>query len=153
MKRKDSLWIYLAIGSVGSIGQAMWLRHNLIDTYPYKMMGRLSDQYTQIGNLGVVIAPALSIAAIFIFPSAKRFLFPAVTMLICPIIFWIVFEYIMWRSPSQGLGMLVPHFDRITGASVWLLFVKMVVSLSGVGMLIGVISGGLVSLIDRLLRK
>src|SRR5262245_3271085 len=111
LKRKNSIWIYLALGSIGVIGQAILLRHDLSDSYPYKLMGQLSDQYAQIGNLGVVIAPALSIATIFIFPSARRFLFPAVATLICPLIFLIVFEYVLWRSPDQGLGRFIPHFD------------------------------------------
>jgi len=151
--RKNSILIYFALGSIGAIGEAIWLRYNLIDTYPYKMLGQTSDQYAQIGNLGIVIAPAVSITVIFIFPFARRILFPAGVMLICPIIFLIVFEYVLWRSPVQGLGRFIPHFDSVTSASAQWYFVKMVVSLSGIGFLIGLVSGGLASLMERWLRK
>ena len=153
VKSKGPFWFYIAIGAIGAIGQAIWLRHDLVDTYPYKIMYPLNGLYEQIGDLGVVLAPALSIAATFIFLPVKRFLLPAVPAAICPIIFWIVFEYVLWRSPSQGTEMLIPRFDQITGAAARWLFVKMVLSLSGAGVLIGVISGGLVSLIESGLRK
>jgi hypothetical protein len=144
--------IYVAIGSIGAIGQAILLRHELVDTYPYKMMGPLSDLYDQIGNLGGIIAPAVSIAALFGFLSFKRFLLPAVPVLICPLAFWVVFEFVFWRGPYHGAAMLVSRFDHTTGASVHWLFVKTTLTLAGVGLLIGLASGALVSLGERLLR-
>jgi hypothetical protein len=153
VKGKGPFWFYIAIGAIGAIGQAIWLRHELVDTYPYKMMYPLNGLYEQIGELGVILAPSLSIAATFIFLPVKRFLLPAVPAAICPIIFWIVFEYILWRSPSHAAEMLIPLFDQVTGAAARWLFVKMVLSLSGAGVMIGVISGGLVSLIESGLRK
>ena len=152
MKDRISRLVCVAIGSIGTIGQAIWLRHDLVDTYPYKMMGPLSDLYYQIGNFGGIIAPVVSIAALFGFLSVKKFFLPAVPVLICPLVFWAVFEFVFWRGPYHGAAMLVSRFDHTTGASVHWLFVKTTLTLAGVGLLIGLASGGLVSLGERLLR-
>jgi hypothetical protein len=152
VKDKVSLLVYVATGSIGAIGQAIWLRHDLVDTYPYKVMGPLSDLYAQIGNLGAVLAPAVSIAAIFAFLSAKRFLLPAVPVVLCPLVFWIVFECVFWRSSYHGAGMLVSRFDHTTGASARWLFVQTSLALCGAGVVTGVVLGALVSLVNDWLR-
>lgn len=153
MKDRISLLVYVSIGSIGAIGQAILLRHELVDTYPYKMMGPLSDLYYDIGNYGGIVAPALSIAAVFAFLSAKKFLLPAVPVVICPLVFWAVFEFVFWRGPYHGAEMLVSRFDHTTGAAVRWLFVKTTLTLAGVGLLIGLACGALVFLGERLLRR
>ena len=57
-----------------------------------------------------------------------------------------------WRSPYHGAAMSVSRFDHTIGASVHWLFVKTALTLSGVGLLIGLASGALVSLGERWLR-
>jgi hypothetical protein len=152
VKDRISLLVCVAIGSIGAIGQAIWLRHDLVDTYPYKMMGPLSDLYYQIGNFGGIIAPAVSIAALFGFLWIKKFFLPAVPVLLCPLVFWAVFEFVFWRGPHHGAAMSVSRFDHTTGVSVHWLFVKTALTLAGIGLLIGLASGLLVSLGERLLR-
>jgi len=152
VKDRISLLVCVAIGSIGAIGQAIWLRHDLVDTYPYKMMGPLSDLYYQIGNFGGIIAPAVSIAALFGFLWIKKFFLPAVPVLLCPLVFWAVFEFVFWRGPYHGAAMSVSRFDHTTGVSVHWLFVKTALTLAGIGLLIGLASGLLVSLGERLLR-
>jgi hypothetical protein len=144
--------VCVAIGSIGAIGQAIWIRHDLVDTYPYKMMGPLSDLYDQIGNFGGIIAPAVSIAAVFGFLSVKKIFLLAVPVAICPLVFWAVFEVVFWRGPYHGAAMLESRFDHTTGASVHWLFVKTTLTLAGVGLLIGLASGALISLGERWLR-
>lgn len=153
MKARISCLVCVALGSIGAIGQAILLRHELVDTYPYKIMGPLSDLYYQIGNFGGIIAPAVSIAALFGFLSTKKIFLPAVPVVICPLVFWVVFEFVFWRGPYHGSAMLVSQFDHTTGASVHWLFVKTILTLAGIGLLVGLAASGLVSLAGRVLRR
>jgi len=109
--------------------------------------------YAQIGNVGAVLAPAVSIAAMFAFLSSRRFLLPAVPVVICPLIFWLIFELVFWQSPYHGTEMLVSRFDHTTGASVRWVFVQTMLALCGAGLVIGIVSGALVSLVDRWLHS
>jgi purine-cytosine permease-like protein len=143
----------VAIGSFGAIGQAMWLRHNLVDTYPFKMMGSLSPLYNRIGEVGAIISPAVAIAAIFIFLSSRKYWLPVVPVVACPLVFCLVFEYFLWRSPYSSTEMAQPQFDHYTGDSVRWLFVRTSLVLSVAGLLIGLASGKLISLTEGLLPE
>ncbi|MEO6392457.1 MAG: hypothetical protein ABIP75_11435 [Pyrinomonadaceae bacterium] len=62
MSKKIALFLSLAIGAIGAIGQAFLLRHELVDQYPYKVMAPYSKFFGQIGEAGVIIAPIVAIA-------------------------------------------------------------------------------------------
>lgn len=129
----------------------MWLRHDLVETYPFKLMGPLTPLYSQIGSVGAIISPALSIALIFMFLSVRKYYLPVVPVVACPLIFCLVFEYLVWQSPYSVAEMVRPQFDQNTGESVRWLFVQKSLILSGAGLLIGLASGKLLSLAEGLM--
>ena len=151
MRNKISLLVYVAIGALGAIGEAMWLRHDLVETYPFKMMGPLTPLYHRIGEVGAIISPAVGIAAMFIFLAFRRYWLPVVPVVACPLIFWLVFEYFVLRSSYTSIEMARPQFDDNTGDSVRWVFVRTSLMLSGAGLLIGLASGKLIGLAERLL--
>ena len=151
MRNRISLLIYVAIGSVGAIGQAMWFRHDLVDTYPFKMMGPLSPLYHRIGDVGATISTALAITAIFFFLTFSKYWLPVVPVVACPLIFLVVFEYFVWRSSFSRTEMAQPQFDGNTAESLRWVFVRTSLILAGAGLLTGLVSGKLVSLAERLL--
>jgi hypothetical protein len=151
MRTKIFLLVYVATGSLGAIGEALWLRHDLVETYPFKMMGPLTPLYQRIGDVGAIISPAVAIAAMFMFLSFRKYWLPAVPVVACPLIFWLVFEYFAFLSSYSAIEMARPQFDHNTGNSVRWLFVRTSLMLSGAGLLIGFASGKLISLAERLL--
>jgi hypothetical protein len=147
VRNKISLLVYVAIGSFGAIGEAMWLRHDLVETYPFKMMGPLTPLYHRIGDVGAIISPAIGIAAMFL--SFRRYWLPVIPVVACPLIFWLVFEYFVWWSSYSSIEMARSQFDDNTGDLVHWLFVRTSLMLSGAGLLIGLASGRLISLAER----
>ncbi len=150
---KTVLLVYVAIGSLGAIGQALWLRHELVDSYPFKVMGPLSYLYQHIGDVGGLISPAVAIAAIFMFRSARKYWLPVVPVVVCPLIFWLVFEYLSWKSSFSSGYMTQPQFEDDTGESVRLLFVRTSLILSAAGFVIGLACGKLISRAEVLILK
>jgi hypothetical protein len=86
MRDKLLFLLYVAIGGFGAIGQAMWLRHDLVDSYPFKMMDMPPFQfYAHIGEVGAIISPAIAITLVFLFMSVKKYWIPAVPVVACPL--------------------------------------------------------------------
>lgn len=134
VKNKISFLIYVTIGSFGAIGQAIWLRHDLIDTYSFKMMGPLTPLYFQIGKVGAIISPAVAIALIFMFRSVRKSWLPAVPVVAYPLIFWLVFESLVWQSSYSAAEMARPQFNRNTGESMRWVFLQACFAFSGAGL-------------------
>jgi|SRR5215470_2730795 len=85
MKDKLLFALYVAISGVGATGQAMLLRNDLVDSYPFKMMNMPpSEFYAHIGEVGASISPAIAITLVFLFISVKRYWIPAVPVVACP---------------------------------------------------------------------
>lgn len=127
------------------------LRHDLVDTYPFKMMGPLTPLYPQIGSVGAIISPAAAIAVLFMFLSVRKYWLPVVPVVACPLIFWVVFEYFVWRSPYSAAEMARAQFDQNTGESVRWLFMQKSLILTIAGLLIALASGKLLSLAEGLI--
>ena len=154
MKDKLLFMLYVAIGGLGAIGQAMWLRNDLVHSYPFKMMNMPPYQfYAQIGEVGAIISPAIAITLVFLFISVRRYLIPAIPVMACPLLFWLVFEYFTWASPYHGAVMIQPQFDGYTGETARQLFIRASLILSVVGLVIGFVCGAMVSLAENVLNK
>jgi hypothetical protein len=154
MKDKLLFMLYVAIGGFGAIGQAMLLRNDLVNSYPYKMMDLPPYQfYAHIGEVGSIISPAIAITLVFLFMSVKRYWIPAVPVVACPLIFWMVFEYFSWASPYHGAVMNQPQFERYTGEIARQIFIRASLILSGIGLVIGFACGVIVSLAENVLNK
>lgn len=145
---------YVAVGGFGAVGQAMWLRHDLVDSYPFKMMNTPPYQfYAHIGEVGAIISPAVAIALIFLFTSLKRYWIPAIPVVACPLVFWLAFEYFSWVSLYHGAMMNQTQFEGYTGETARQLFIKTSLVLSGVGLVIGFVCGVVVSLVEGAVNK
>ena len=153
MRDKLLFLLYVAIGGFGAIGQAMWLRHDLVDSYPFKMMDMPPFQfYAHIGEVGAIISPAIAITLVFLFMSVKKYWIPAVPVVACPLIFWMVFEYFTWASPYHGAVMNQSQFEGYTGETARQLFIRASLILSGIGLVIGFVCGVIVSLAENVLN-
>ena len=154
MKDKLLFILYVAIGGFGAISQAMLLRNDLVDSYPFKMMNTPSYEfYAHIGEVGAIISPAIAITLVFLFISVQRYWISAVPAAACPLIFWLVFEYFSWASPYHDAVMNQPQFDGYTGETARQLFIRTSLILSGIGLVIGFVCGVIVSLAEDILNK
>jgi hypothetical protein len=151
IKERFILLLYVAVGCIGAIGQAMFLHNDLANSYPYKMM-TFSFFYRDIGEIGLVVAPTVAVALITVFATSKRYLIPAIPVLACPLAFLLIFEWFAWNAHYDAAEMTVQQFEGNTCRSAHLLFIQTSLKLSGVGVVIWLGFGMLLTLIENFLR-
>ena len=138
-KEKIAIGFYLVIGSIGAIGQAILIRHELVDCLPYKIAN--PELYAYIANVGFFVAPAVAIISAILLVSEKRFWTTAIPVLLCPLVFLLVFDYFTWVNPNYDQNAMSTQGDfGIVKSS--LEFVRFAFKLAVEGAIIGLISGG-----------
>ena len=132
-----SRWVFLVailIGSVGAVGQAYILHHELFHSYPYKMMDYLF--YRSIANFGIYLAPFLAIVIGFLFGRKRLWLTPIIPVFLCPLLFSIIYEMASVLSVWNGTVNNDVNFDGTTPAmasqnffvySLWLVILGLIV--------------------------
>lgn len=145
-KSRLIFFIAIAIGSVGAIGQAFMLRHELVDCYPYKMMSfPPSDFYKSIGNFGVFIAPVVATGGGLLFGRLKFWLASIIPVVLCPILFSIVYKLAFFIRQSNGISDIGRNFDGTLPEIVARNFFIYSLEVSLVGLIIGASCGFLLS--------
>ncbi len=137
MKNKLSIILNLAIGVIGAIGEAVLLRQDLVNRYPYKVMGPLSAVYAGIGEWGLLISPLVALVVALIFLRANQDYLAVLPVVVCPFVFWLLFEWFFWQSGFSAAMMKHPQFDQYTGNSVRQVFIQTVLMLASIGLVVG----------------
>ena len=105
MNRKTRLNLAgLAIGTVGSLGKAFLLRHELVDCLPYKEAN--APLYASIADIGIWLAPLAAILAAVYFVRRSVWLSLAVPVGISPITFTLIYWVADRGSDTIGYGDL-----------------------------------------------
>ena len=156
MARKIAILICLIVGAIGAAGQAIILRHDLVDCYPYKMLVRFSDLYGQIGNSGAIVGPIVAVGAMIGFVVFKKdwLLFgPAIATVICPLVFLLVFYFFFWKSPFTAADLARREVEFGSADSLRALFTHTALGLTIEGMLEGLFAGALITLGQHFIPK
>jgi hypothetical protein len=137
-------WTYaaaLAAGGVGALGQALLLRHELVLSYPYKIMSSPSaDFYAGVGTAGLLVAPALAVIVTRLAKPLPLWSVPASAAVLCPVFFWAVYKaafLLRWLGGAGG-GR---NFDGTTPGAVEGAFINNALSLSFAGLCMGLTCG------------
>ena len=150
-------WAYpavLVIGGIGAFGQAALLWHELVNTYPYKMMSYPSGAfYAGIGNTGLLAAPILAILALNLSRPRRLWIAPALPVVLCPVIFWGVYKAAFLLREVRGSVEVGRNFDGTTPAMVEQQFTHYALSLGLAGLCIGLTCGFVLWLVFRLKRR
>ncbi len=148
MEKTDRIvsWICLLLGIVGAAGQSYILSHELIYSYPYKMMDEPPAYlYAMEGRSGAFCAMTLTISIAFLaarYLLDKPGLITAVPVVLCPIFYVLSFELMCGFNSMHEMRQ--PNFDGYTGESVRHLFTFTAFWLAVWGAVIGFISGFLI---------
>jgi hypothetical protein len=143
----------LVIGAIGAFGQTWVLRHELIDTYPYKMMNYPPNYvYEQIGVIGTFLCPLIASGLAYFFVHKKQWLAWVIPVIACPLIFSVLFlaYTLIWELAS--VESVSRNFDDTTPAQVAIGFLLFAVTLSGTGALIATIGWVCASRLQRFLK-
>jgi hypothetical protein len=82
----------LVVSGIGAVGQAGLLFHELVDTYPFKVMSFPPPEfYERIGYAGVIIGPVIAVAAGIFWGRRRTWLAAVLPVGLCPLIFDAVF--------------------------------------------------------------
>ena len=136
-KSRLFLLVAIVIGSIGALGQAFLLYHELVNTLPYKEMD--SGLYQSIAGVGVLFAPLVAIAGGLLFGSKRFWLAVIVPVFSCPLLFAVIFKVAsIVREGSLGVETGV-DFGDFTPAVAAKDFYSYTISLVITGMIIGMI--------------
>ncbi|MEZ5343987.1 MAG: hypothetical protein R2681_00395 [Pyrinomonadaceae bacterium] len=117
----------LLIATVGSIGQSYLLYHELVDTYPYKIMDY--GFYSKIAFAGIIVSPLVSILLGSLWGYKNYWVALYVPVVFCPLIFATVFRIFSMAVGSNS------SFEKTTPAIAAQDFYIYSISLAGVGLL------------------
>lgn len=148
-KEKITIWFYIVIGSIGAFGEAILIRHELVDCYPYKV-SRYSNLYDQIANTGFFLIPIVAIGITLFFVSEKRFWTTAMPAFLCPLIFLLLFEYFTWTNPAYGEDVRngIKDFSSVEANRQ---FVTYIFQLSLKGLVTGLLCGGFIFALQKVI--
>ncbi len=125
----------LVIGGIGALGQAYLLYHELVHTYPYKIMDY--PFYKSIANVGVLFAPFIAVVSGLLFGLKRFWLASIIPVISCPLLFAGVFKTASIVREWNGVVDAGINFDGKTPAMAAQDFFSYTVSLAIVGLIIG----------------
>ncbi len=142
--------VALVIGSIGACGQAFLIHHDLVDTYPYKIMSNPpAEFYAEIANVGFYIAPISAIIFGFLLGLKRFWLATLVPVVACPLFFAFIFRNGMILNERSCVVRLVRNFDDIKPEAVAQNFYFDVASYAIAGLIIGAICCFLLSWLTK----
>ncbi len=144
LKSRLPFLIALLIGSIGAVGQAYLLYHELADSYPYKVVDY--PFYKGIADIGLYLSPLIAIIAGFTLGLKKKLLAIILPVASCPLVFAVVFKAVSFIRELNGV---VPDwsFDGKTPLTAAQGFFTYSLSLTITGLVVGVISALILSLV------
>lgn len=133
----------LLIGSIGAVGQACLLYHELASCYPYKVVDYTF--YKSIADIGLYLSSLIAILAGFALGRKKYFLATILPVVSCPLVFAVVFKAV---SLIRELNGVVPdwRFDGETPSTAAQGFFTYSLSLMVAGLVVGIITALILSL-------
>ena len=132
--------LLVIIGGVGALGQAAILFHELMDSYPYKIMSQPpADFYARIARIGIVIGPVVAILVALWLCRKAALALPSVATLLCPGVYLLVFivTHIIASVDMDSTS----NFDQTTPMSVMYGFAGQAGGLAAAGVVCGAICG------------
>ncbi len=138
-------FVTLAIGVFGAVGQAYLLHHELQDTLPYTVMG--DDVFPWIATVGVIVAPMTGILIAALLSIRSAWFGTLVPVLFCSIVFALIFKVIYLRRGLDAMAESA-HAD-FTYSKCAEQFYSYAFSLSGVGVIIALLSSILLAFIFK----
>jgi len=132
--------VALVIGSIGACGQAFLIHHDLVDTYPYKIMSNPpAEFYAEIANVGFYIALISAIIFGFLLGLKRFWLATLVPVVVCPLVFALIFRNGMILNERSCIVRLVKNFDDIKPEAVAQNFYFDVAFYTIAGLIVGMI--------------
>ena len=114
-KTRVIFFIAIIIGSIGAVGQAYLLHHELVDCYPYKLMDW--HFYDSIAEFGIYFAPTVAIICGILF-GLKRFWFSTIVPVVfCPLIFSLILKAFLVCGIDMSKAENTIYFDGKTIAT------------------------------------
>ena len=142
--------VALVIGGIGACGQSFLIHHDLVDTYPYKIMSFPSAEfYAKIANSGVYLAPVLAIVSSLLLGLKRFWLAMLVPVVACPLVFAIVFKTLLLMRERSGTIDAGRNFDDTKASVVAQGFYFSMVSYTVAGLIIGVICCSILSWLTK----
>jgi len=155
MFRKSSkswliFFVALVIGSIGACGQALLIHHNLVDTYPYKIMSNPpAEFYAEIANVGFYFALISAISFGFLLGLKRFWLATLVPVVVCPLAFALIFRNGMILDERSCVIRMVKNFDDTKPEVVAQNFYFDAASYAVAGLIIGAICCFLLSRLTK----
>jgi len=132
--------VALVIGSIGACGQAFLIHHDLVDTYPYKIMSNPpAEFYAEIANVGFYIALISAIIFGFLLGLKRFWLATIVPVVVCPLVFALIFRNGMILNERSCIVRLVKNFDDVKPEAVAQNFYFDIASYTIAGLIVGAI--------------
>ena len=142
--------VALVIGSIGACGQAFLIHHNLVGTYPYKIMSNpLAEFYAEIANVGFYVALISAVILGFLLGLKRFWLATLVPVVVCPLVFALIFRNGMILDERSCVIRLVRNFDDLKPEAVAQSFYFDVASYAIAGLIIGAICCFLLSRLTK----
>lgn len=130
--------VALVIGGIGAWGQSFLIYHDLVDTYPYKIMSfPPSEFYANIANYGIYLAPTVAILGGILLGLKRFWLATIIPVVACPLLFAAVFKTISLEREWKGIVDVGRNFDDTKSAAVAQSFYLSLASYAIVGLVIG----------------
>ena len=140
--------VALVIGSIGASGQSYLLYHELVHTYPYKIMD--SAFYESIANVGVYFATIVAVIVGFLLGLRRFWLAIVAPVVFCPLLFAAIFKaFSLVRGQLDNLENATWNFDGKTPAMAAQEFFVYTMSLAIAGLIIGGICSFLLSWLSK----
>ena len=138
--------VALIIGSIGAAGQAYLLHHELVHSYPYKVVDY--PFYKGIADFGVYLAPPIAIICGLLFGLKRWWLAIFIPVFSCPLLFSVVFKTVSIMRESNGI-VSNWSFDGKTPETAAQGFFLYTVSLSIAGLIVGTICSLILSRLSK----
>ncbi len=134
MDTKVTKLVGLFIGCVGAAGQAWLLCHDLVDSYPYKIMSSPpAEYYARTGLAAFYLAPTIAFVVAAALSLQRAWAGWIVPVVICPAVYAMIFlvRDFSWNGP------VARNFDGTTPSEVTIGFLTYAVGLSVAGAFVG----------------
>jgi hypothetical protein len=132
-KIQIAFFVAIIVGSIGAYGQSYLIYHELVHTYPYKIMG--ADFYKSVANFGIWFVPIIAIICGVLLGLKRFWLATIAPVVLCPLLFSVVLK--MFSIVGDGVESATWHFDGKTPAMAAQEFFLFTLTLSFVGLIIG----------------
>lgn len=149
MSKIDSKWVYGVCGALVTIGQALLLRHDLIDGKPYKVVDPL-DVFSH--TLYVGVPTSLILCGFLLYLMRARiveYLLPTVPVLAFPVFVWCSYQVLFaWSGLDffSGSGDFTPRQNEME-------FAKDIIEILIIGCLGALISAALATIMLKAIQK